>query len=336
MRSTVTGSSPAQTTRGACSAVAHSNIALAKYWGKRDRASNIPDVPSLSLTLAALSTRTRVSFDPGLDSDQLVLNGKSVTGEAAAKVFRLVERARSTVGVTTRARVESSNDFPTASGLASSASGFAALAVATLGALGLSWSPAATSELARASSVSAARSIFGGFVELPAGATAAEPIVAPSASKLRMVIAITESAPKAVGSTSGMLHTQDTSPYYPAWQVAAPRVYGELRTALLEGQLQKVGEAMEHSALLMHASMFGARPALIYWNAATLTVMQVVRELRASGVFAYFTMDAGPHVKVLTEQDQCLEVRDALRTVAGVREVIVSEAGEAAHVVEVA
>lgn len=335
MCSAITSHRDPGATRARCAAVAHSNIALAKYWGKRDRERNIPDVPSLSLTLAALSTTTSVSFDPSLPADRFVLNGTAADATSAAKVFRMLDRVRSAAGITTRASVESSNDFPTASGLASSASGFAALALACLGAAGLSWPAAAASDLARASSVSAARSIFGGFVTLEAGARGAEPIATPAAaSKLRMVIAITDAGPKAVGSTAGMLHTQDTSPYYPAWREAASRVYGELRAALSEGQLEKVGEAMEHSTLLMHASMLGARPALVYWNAATLGATQAVRELRAGGTFAYFTMDAGPHVKVLTLEDQCSKVRAALATVAGVRQVIVSGIGEGAHLVE--
>jgi len=315
-----------------CRAVAHSNIALAKYWGKRDIERNLPDVPSLSLTLAALSTTTRVRFDPDARADEVTLNGAPADAGAAAKVSALLDRVRATAGLGWRARVTSDNDFPTASGLASSASGFAALALAALGAAGLSWAPPAVSALARASSVSAARSVFGGFVALEAGASEAAPAAAAeAASALRMVIAVTETGPKKVGSTQGMLGTQRTSPYYEAWRSAAPRIYTELRAALAGGEFERVGDAMEHSTLCMHATMLAATPALIYWNPQTLAVTSRVRELRASGAFAYFTMDAGPHVKVLTLADQAERVRRELEAVPGVHRVIVSAAGGAAR-----
>lgn len=320
-----------------CRAVAHSNIALAKYWGKRDRDQNLPDVPSLSLTLSGLSTITHVRFDALLDSDTFVLNGQIAHAESTAKVSRLLDRVRRAAGLSAKARVESTNDFPTAAGLASSASGFAALALASTGAAGLSWAPTELSELARASSVSAARSIFGGFVALEAGAKAAEPLnIGERGRDLRMVIAVTDTGPKAIGSTSGMLHTQDTSPYYAAWREAAGAVYDDLRGALLRGDLQQLGEAMEHSTLLMHASMLGAKPAILYWNPATLRAMQVVRELRAAGTLAYFTMDAGPHVKVLTVGPQSETVRASLAALDGVRRVIVTGGGAGARLLEAA
>ena len=325
----------ATTLAAGCRAIAHSNIALAKYWGKRDAEENLPDVPSLSLTLDALSTDTHVRFDPQAHEDEITLNGAPADAASRAKVTALLERVRAAAGFGHFARVTSRNDFPTASGLASSASGFAALAVAALGAAGLSWSSAEVSALARRSSVSAARSIFGGFVTLAAGARSAEPLDAgPSAANLRMVIAVTQTGPKEVGSTQGMLLTQRTSPFYPGWRSAAPEIFGELRAALLAGELDRVGQAMERSALAMHASMCAATPALIYLTPTTLAAMSCVRELRARGRFAYFTMDAGPHVKVLTLAEQVDPVRSALETVPGVLRVMVSGIGGGARIVE--
>lgn len=316
-----------------CRAIAHSNIALAKYWGKRDIERNLPDVPSLSLTLEALSTHTRVRFAPEASADQVELNGAPAEPGARDKVTALLDRVRAEARHELRAEVTSHNDFPTASGLASSASGFAALALAALGAAGLSWPRSAVSALARASSVSAARSLFGGFVTLEAGAAHAEPLEADTA-RLRMVIAVTHTGPKKVGSTNGMLHTQRTSPYYEAWRSAAPHIYSDLRGALLRGDFEQVGIAMEHSTLCMHASMLAATPGLSYWSPSTLTAMDAVRELRARGTFAYFTMDAGPHVKVLTLAEHADDVRRGLETLPGVHQVIVSGAGGGARIVE--
>jgi diphosphomevalonate decarboxylase len=328
-------SPPGATRETECRVTAHSNIALAKYWGKRDTQQNLPDVPSLSLTLDALSTHTSVRFDPAAAADDVVLNGEPAAPATLTKVSALLDRVRTRAGMRAYARVVSSNDFPTASGLASSASGFAALALAALGAAGLSPASSEVSALARASSVSAARSVFGGFVTLEAGAHAAEPLeVAPGAEALRMVIAVTRATPKAVGSTEGMLRTQRTSPFYPGWRSSAPEIYSRLRAALVAGDLEVVGEAMERSALAMHASMFAATPGLIYWSPATLAAMERVIELRASGAFAYFTMDAGPHVKVLTLAEQAARVRRELETVPGVQKVMVSSSGGAAQIVE--
>ncbi len=326
---------PASLPQGTCRATAHSNIALAKYWGKTDRQQNLPAVPSLSLTLSALSTTTTVHFDGSARSDQFVLNGAPADPASLAKVIALLDRVRAAAGVECRARVSSENDFPTASGLASSASGFAALALASLGAAGLAWSPAAVSELARASSVSAARSVFGGFVALDAGASAAEPLdVGSAAQELQMLIAVTETGPKKVGSTAGMLQTQSTSPFYESWRTAAPLVYRELRDALFRGDFEQVGEAMEHSTLCMHATMLSTRPALIYINPGTLAAIQRVRELRERGTFAYFTMDAGPHVKVLTLAQHARAVQAEVESAPGVQRVILSSIGSGARILE--
>lgn len=316
-----------------CRATAHSNIALAKYWGKRDTERNLPDVPSLSLTLAAMSTVSSVRFDPDAGADEVNLNGAPAEPGTQLKVSALLDRVRAAAGVRWRARVVSHNDFPTASGLASSASGFAALALAALGAAGLSWPSQAVSALARASSVSAARSVFGGFVTLEAGAEHAEPLdPGLAAERLQMVIAVTQSSPKKVGSTEGMLRTQRTSPYYEGWRSSAPRIYAELRQALLSGDLEKLGAAVEQSALNMHASMFAANPPLVYLSPATLAAMDCVRALRDQGTFAYFTMDAGPHVKVLTLAEHAQRVRSALETVPGVQRVMPSGVGAGARV----
>ena len=102
----------------AARAVAHSNIALVKYWGKLDHERNLPAVPSLSLTLDRLFTTTRVEFDPALGADEALLDGRALHGNELARVSRHLDRLRSVSGETCRARVQSVNGFPTAAGLA--------------------------------------------------------------------------------------------------------------------------------------------------------------------------------------------------------------------------
>jgi diphosphomevalonate decarboxylase len=229
--------------------------------------------------------------------------------------------------------VTSANDFPTAAGLASSASGFAALAMSGAAAYGLSCTREELSAIARESSVSAARSLFGGFVELGRGEESAQALAPAGAFDLAMAIALTVSGPKAVGSTEGMLRTAATSPYYPAWVERAPDLHQRARKAVLARDLEALGEAMEQSALMMHASMFAARPALIYFAPATLAVVASVRSLRESGTSAYFTMDAGPHVKVVTRAADVTAVADALRGVPGVQRVLTTKVGPDARLV---
>jgi diphosphomevalonate decarboxylase len=313
-------------------AVAHANIALAKYWGKADDRENLPAVPSLSLTLAALRSRTRVEVDAALEFDAIELDGEPATGRARERVVRLLDELRAVTGMTAHVRVASHNDFPTAAGLASSASGFAALALAASRALGHELPRDALSSLARRASASAARSLFGGFVALRLGARSAEPVLDGAAWPLAMVIAVTASGPKSVSSTEGMRHTLATSPYYAAWVAAAPAQFAEIERAVLARDLETLGAAMEQSALAMHASMLAARPALLYFTPATLRAMERVRALRAAGTAAYYTMDAGPHVKVLCEPAQAEGVAAALAAVEGVERVLVSGPGPAAYV----
>lgn len=303
-------------------AVAHANIALAKYWGKASVEQNLPAVPSLSLTLAPLRTITRVTFDPELAADQATLDGEPLSGRPLGRVAELLDRVRQRAGSPARARVESTNELPTAAGLASSASGFAALALAALRAAGLEPSLEAVSDLARASSASAARSVYGGWVALAAGARTAERVAGPDQLPVAMLVAVTARGPKAVGSTEGMLHTERTSPYYSAWVADAPRLFAEVRRAVLDRDLPALGAAMEQSALMMHASMLAARPTLCYFRPATLAVMERVQELRKAGTLAFYTMDAGPHVKVLTDLGSEAAVAEALADTPGVERVL--------------
>jgi diphosphomevalonate decarboxylase len=298
------------------------NIALAKYWGKADVGRNLTAVPRLSITLEGLVTQTEVEFVPSLDRDSIELDGQPAQGRVAERVVTLLDRMRTLAGSHSRARVQSRNSFPTAAGLASSASGFAALAVACDAALGLGSSRAHLSDLARQSSASAARSLFPGYVELLAGAHSAQPVAAADHLPLELLVAVTTRGPKEVGSTEAMQRTRATSPYYEPWLAAAARTFDQVKAAVLARDLEALGQSMEQSTLLMHASMMTAVPSIRYAEPATVALLRLVEQLRDDGVPAYFTMDAGPHVKVLTEPGYCERVSAALRQSAGVVDVL--------------
>jgi diphosphomevalonate decarboxylase len=304
-------------------AKARANIALAKYWGKLDAERNLPAVPSISMTLDPLVTETSVEFRSDLAHDEMILNGEPALAVEVTRTTTLLDRVRAESGLQLRARVSSKNHFPTASGLASSASGFAALAAAARAAAGLSYDAAKTSDLARQSSASAARSVYGGYVELPAGkrgehVLSAHVLYPPEHFDLAIVVAVTAEGRKSVGSTDGMTHTRDTSPYYEAWVSSAPALADEVRAGLEGKNLKRIGEAMEQSTLAMHACGMAAGPGLLYWQPATLAAFHRVRELRTEGLEVYATMDAGPHVKALCRAADVSRIATALEAVPGV------------------
>jgi diphosphomevalonate decarboxylase len=317
--------------------LAHPNIALAKYWGKRDYGHNLPAVPSLSVTLAGMTTATTVTFDAALEKDVLILGGQEASPHATARASALLDRVRSWSGVTEKARIVSANDFPTASGLASSASAFAALALAASTAAGMHLAPEEISNLARMSSVSAARSVLGGFVELRAGWPKDEKLsaqqVAPAEHwPLRIVVAVVDEGPKAVSSTEGMAHTARTSPFFRAWVERAPGVFGRIKQAIENKDLEALGVAAEESALAMHATSIAATPGLIYWTSTTLEVLAEVRRLRAVGLGAFATIDAGPHVKVICSAEDEAEIARYIGGVPGVKRTISTRPGPGARV----
>jgi diphosphomevalonate decarboxylase len=321
-------------------AIAHPNLALSKYWGKRPGSGNFPAVPSLSVTLEGLATRTHVRFDPALREDRIFLGDHEATGEPRARAVGLLDRVRHASGMGVRAEVASRNDFPTASGLASSASGFAALALAAARAAGLDWTAAQVSDLARRSSASAARSLFGGFVELPAGAPAAvesdflpaRPVAAADHLPLAILVCVTTEAEKPVGSTRGMETTMERSPFARAWLEEAPAIHEKVLHSLLARDFPTLAEAAEASALAMHASAIAA--GILYWNAGTLAALARVRSLRAAGVGAYASIDAGPHVKVLVSPPEAERARQELESTPGVLRVLAARPGPAARIEE--
>ncbi len=319
----------------AATARACANIALVKYWGKRDAARNLPAAGSLSLTLDALTTVTTVRFDPALPADRMRLGGEVAAPEVLARTRAFLDRVRALAGITTPASVESHNHFPTASGLASSASGFAALALAASRAAGLDLDDAALSRLAREGSGSAARSIHGGFVRMDAGVrddgldAYAHPVAAPAlAARVRMIVAeVGGGAPKTHGSRDAMEHCARTSPLYAGWLAVVPRDLAAAEAAIAAGDLEALGELTEGSALAMHAAAIASRPTVLYWQPATLAALAQVRALRAAGRAAWATMDAGPHVKVLSDERDADAVARAMAGTEGVTAVTIARAG---------
>lgn len=305
-------------------AVAHPNIALIKYWGKRDERLMIPYADSLSMTLDIFPTTTTVRPDPGAAADTVTLDGRPAQGEVRRRVVGFLDLLRKRSGRSEPAVVDTRNSVPTGAGLASSASGFAALALAGAAAYGLDLDRTVLSRLARRGSASASRSMFGGFAVCHAGrgigtaadfGSYAEPVKDADLDPA-LVIAVVDAGAKAVSSRDAMRRTVETSPLYRAWAASCAADLAEMRAALRRGDLRAVGETAERNALGMHATMLAARPAVRYFSPATLGVLDGVLRLRADGVPAYATMDAGPNVKVLCRPADADRVAEAVRHAA--------------------
>jgi diphosphomevalonate decarboxylase len=313
-------------------AVAHPNVALIKYWGKRARAGNLPATGSLSLVLGGLATRTSVQFDPALARDQVLLDGRE-DAETSARVSACLDELRREAGVATRATVESRNDFPTGAGLASSASGFAALVTAGAGALGLHLKDQRLAEIARLGSGSAPRSLLGGVVLLTNrdATTVCEQVAAPADWPLEIVVAVTTAGPKETSSRIGMALSEQTSPYYDAWVQTHGADLAAGLAAVRARDFTALAELAEHNCLKMHAVMLTTRPPLIYWTPATLACLHRVQELRRAGVPVFFTVDAGPQVKAVCLPEAVEDVAGALAGIPGVLRILRSPLGEGAR-----
>ena len=312
---------------------ARANIALVKYWGKADDGPlNIPAVGSISITLDALRTDTEVQFDESLAADRLTLNGQQ-RPEQLDRVRRCLEPLRARADVDHAARITSRNNFPTGAGLASSASGCAALTAAAAAALDVKLTARELSIVARQGSGSAARSVFGGFVEMRAGTrpdgsdSYAEPLMPAEAWPLELVVAVTAREEKRVSSRVGMTRSAATSPYFPAWVAGNPADLEQGREAILRRDFESLADVAERNCLRMHGAAMAARPPLLYWNAATIACLEAVRALRRAGVPVFFTIDAGPQLKAVCAPGESAAVREALTDVPGVLDVLESGLG---------
>jgi len=312
-------------------AEACANIAFIKYWGNRDHERRLPANSSLSMNLAALRTRTTVEFRRDLESDTVQVDGRELGGKALDRVVSHLDRIRSLHGtLREKALVVSENSFPADAGLASSASGFAALTVAAAAAAGLGLRTDELSRLSRYGSGSACRSVPGGFVAWDAhdeddrsfGRT-----VAPVGHwDLRDVIAIVDPAAKEVGSTEGH-RLADSNPFQKARLEGSTGRYRAAVSALLARDWDRLAAVIEEDALALHAVMMTSRPSLLYWQPGTLAVMRAVRGWKAQGLQVAFTIDAGPNVHCICTAAAARKIEAMLASVPGVMHILSSGVG---------
>lgn len=301
-------------------AKAHTNIALLKYWGKADANLIIPTTSSISLTLNEFYTETTVWFDPQLKTDVVSLDGQTLSQEASQKVVHLLTLIRQLSGLSHYAHVVSQNHVPTAAGLASSASAFAALAAAASRASGLMLSRTELSRLARRGSGSASRSIFGGFAQWQRGqddqSSFAKPIMETITWPIQLLTVLIDDQPKKISSRQGMQLTQTTAPGYQDWVNETNAANETALTAISSHDLPTLGALAEHNALAMHALNQTARPAFSYLTERSWQVIHLAQRLRTTqSIPVYATMDAGPNVKLISRPADTAVILQALQEI---------------------
>lgn len=318
---------------------AYTNIALIKYWGKKNEELILPMNNSLSLTLDAFYTETEVIFSDSYMVDEFYLDGTLQDEKATKKVSQFLDLFRKEAGLSLKASVISQNFVPTAAGLASSASGLAALAGACNTALKLGLDDLSLSRFARRGSGSACRSIFGGFVEWEKGhddlSSYAKPVTSDSfEDDLAMVFVLINDQKKEVSSRNGMRRTVETSNFYQGWLDSVEGDLYQLKQAIKTKDFQLLGETMERNGLKMHGTTLAAQPPFTYWSPDSLKAMDAVRQLRKQGIPCYFTMDAGPNVKVLVENSHLSEVQETFTKLFSKEQVITAHAGPGIAIIE--
>ncbi|WP_191986146.1 diphosphomevalonate decarboxylase [Levilactobacillus huananensis] len=315
----------------AVTARAHTNIALVKYWGKADTEFILPQTSSLSLTLDQFYTDTTVEFDDRLSADDVILNDQRLSPQASQKVHTFLNLVRQMTAGTSFARVTSTNHVPTSAGLASSASAFAALAGAASKAAGLNLDKPALSRLARRGSGSATRSIYGGFVEWQAGHNDTDSYAVPIAEHVDWPIAVValvlDPHHKKVSSRQGMQSSVATSPYYATWRDVVAQDLAAIKPAIRDHDFQTLGEILESNAMRMHALTLSAQPPYTYFNGDTLKAMDAVRKLRDQGIPCYYTLDAGPNLKIFCEEPAVPTIKQSFGKLFGATNVIVAHPG---------
>ena len=309
-------------------AIAPSNIAFIKYWGKTDEILRLPENGSISINLDNLLTTTTVDFSENYKTDEVSFNGSRPNN--ADRIIKHLDRIRNLAGVKMKARVVTINNFPTAAGIASSASGFAALTVATAAALNLNLSEKDLSILARQGSGSACRSIPSGFVEWLDGNTSdtsyAVSLYPPDHWDIVDVVAIVSDEQKKISTSAGQRFCR-TSPFFATRLANLGNKIENIKTYLANRDFQAFGELIEAEALELMAILITSTPALIYWHPETIKLIKNIIGWRTEGLSVYFTEDAGQNLHIIIERKNLEALLAKLEEVEEIKKLIINKPG---------
>lgn len=316
-------------------AIAPSNIAFVKYWGRKDEVLRLPENGSVSMCLSGLQTTTTVEFDEKFALDQIIINGVEESLENNRAVKHL-DRVRKLAKFDLKAKVVTSNNFPTGTGLSSSASGFAALTLAASSATGLKLSKKDLSILARQGSGSACRSIPDGFVEWLDGDTSdtsyAESIFSPSYFDIADVVAVVSTEKKFLATSEGQKSAR-SGIFFEKRLENIPNKIKRVKKCIEDKNFSEFGDLIEKEALEFHSILFTSVPPLFYWTPETVKVMKFVQNLRREGLECYFTINTGQDVHVICRKTDAVKVAKKLKELPEVIKTITNYPAPGAHLV---
>ncbi|MEK9143699.1 MAG: diphosphomevalonate decarboxylase [Patescibacteria group bacterium] len=328
-------------------AIAPANIAFIKYWGKADDALRLPLNSSISMNLSGCVTTTTVEFSPSYREDivefmdqkalTILSRSREDSQSESLRVCNHLDSVRVRAGSSWHARVVTKNFFPKGAGIASSASGFAALTVAAVEALGLTLSEKELTIIARLGSGSACRSIPDGFVEWQKGKNSqtsfAYSLYPENHWDLLDIVVVVQKSQKKIGSTEGMDGVR-TSPFLGKRIRNIPDRIKEIKHALAHKDIEFLGALMEEDCINMHAVAMTQKPPIYYWNGTTMDIIRSVCDWRMQGIPAYFTIDAGPNVHLICEAKDEKIVSKKASKIIGVQQIIVNKPAQGARLVE--
>ena len=301
------------------------NIALIKYWGKRNTIKNLPAVDSISITLDNLWTEMNVIFSSDLSNDELFINEKKQNNISRVKncIDSICGEQRDYASIMSRC------NFPISAGLASSSSSFSALVVAINSLMKKKWNTQLLANQAGSVSGSAARSILGGIVKLnnePEKIRITQ-LLSPNDWPLRVVIAITDKKEKAISSSKAMKLSADTSPFYSSWVEDQNDDIKEANSFISKKDFEGLASISEHNCMKMHSIMWTTRPSIVYWNSTTIDCMHAIRDLQRNGESVFFTIDAGPQIKAICLPENEEKIAKKLNEIKGVQSIMTSGLG---------
>jgi diphosphomevalonate decarboxylase len=316
-------------------AIAHPNTALVKYWGKLDEKLILPMNNSISLTVDTLSTTTTIEFSDEYKTDSFILNDQEATGKVKQRVINHLNLIRELESITAKAKVVSKNNFPTAAGLASSASGFAALTVATYAALGLNKSKKELSMISRRGSGSSCRSIFGGYVEwikADEGESYAKQLADENWFEICDLVVVLKAPERKINTRDAMKQSMETSPFFESRLNMIDLALADIRKAIKEKDFTLLGRTTERDCLSMHLVAMTSNPSLIFWTPQTLKLMNGIVELREEKIEAYYTIDTGANMHILTLPEYETEVIKRIKEIDNIEQIITNKPGPGARV----
>ena len=292
----------------------YANIAIIKYWGKKDPIKMIPATSSISLTLENLFTETEISFitreeaieKTGQASDLLYINGELQNEEQIKKIAKVVNLFRD--DRSQLVKIDTTNNMPTEAGLSSSSSGLSAAIKACNKLFDKNLSREELAQISKFASGSSSRSFFGpiGMWDKDTG----EVSEVKTDLKLAMIVLVLNEEKKIISSRKGMALCMETSTSFDEWIRQSEIDFENMKKYLSEGDFSKVGELTEENALRMHETTKNANPPFTYLTEKSFEAMEYVKELRKQGERCYFTMDAGPNVKVLCLEEDFERLKD--------------------------